>query len=373
MSDSTKDVVIVGGGIAGIATAYYLGKQGVRSLVIERDAVGSHASGFAYGGLGALDGTGVHAPTQAIATASMRLHRDLAISLPEETGINTEFRNRPAITLCFTNEEARSAKANLILREKQPEYDCRWLERDELLTMEPRISPDAIGAAYAEGTADLEPYRFILAMAQAAEGLGATIQHGTVTGLSRHGDRVTGVVLGGENEIACDNVVIAMGPWTGSSSGWLGVPIDIKPLKGQILRLRAPGAPYHCSVGWEGNYATTKPDGLVWAGTTEEKVGFDEQTTVDARDRIMAELLRMLPVLADAHLVQQPACLRPVTADRLMVLGRAPGLEGVYLASGGERSGISWGPGMGLITASLVTTGESPLPIDAFDAARFSV
>ena len=236
--------------------------------------------------------------------------------------------------------------------------------------MEPRISPDAIGAAYAEGTVDLEPYRFILAMAQAAEGLGTTIRHGTVTGIKKQGDRVTGVLLGDE-EISCDAVVIAMGPWSGFASEWLGIPIDVTPLKGQILRLRAPGAPYRYSVGWDGHYATTKPDGLVWAGTTEEKVGFDEQTTVSARDRIMGELLRMLPSLADAQLVQQTACLRPVASDKLMVLGRAPGWEGVYLATGGARSGIILGPAIGQITAGLVTTGESPLPIEAFDAARF--
>jgi glycine oxidase len=371
MSDSTTDVVIVGGGLAGIATAYYLGKHGIRSLVIERDAVGSHASGFAYGGLGALDGVTVYAPTQVIATESMRLHKDLAVSLPEETGINTEFRDRPGIALCFTDEEAQTAKANLALREKQPEYQCRWLDRDELLAMEPRVSPDAIGAAYAEGTVDLEPYRFILAMTQAAEGLGATIRHGTVSGLRRQGQRVTGVIIGDE-EIGCDSVVIAMGPWSGFASEWLGVPINVTPLKGQILRLRAPGAPYRYSVGWGGHYATTKPDGLVWAGTTEEEVGFDEQTTVAARDRIMAELLRMLPSLADARLVQQTACLRPVASDKLMVLGRAPGWDGVYLATGGARSGIILGPAMGLITAGLITAGESPLPIDAFDAARFS-
>jgi glycine oxidase len=371
MSESTADVVIVGGGLAGIATAYYLGKQGVHSTVIERDAVGSHASGFAYGGLGALDGIEVHGPTQAIATASMRLHRDLAVSLPEDTGINTEFRERPGIALCYTDDEVRTAKANLVLREKQPEYECSWLGRDELLAMEPRISPDAIGAAYAEGTVDLEPYRFILAMAQAAEGLGTTIRHGTVTGIKRQGGRVTGVVLGDE-EISCDAVVIAMGPWSGFASKWLDIPIDVTPLKGQILRLRAPGAPYRYSVGWDGHYATTKPDGLVWAGTTEEEVGFDEQTTVPARDMIMGELLRMLPSLADASLVQQTACLRPVASDKLMVLGRAPGWEGIYLATGGARSGIILGPAIGQITAGLVATGESPLPIDAFDAARFA-
>jgi glycine/D-amino acid oxidase-like deaminating enzyme len=145
----------------------------------------------------------------------------------------------------------------------------------------------------------------------------------------------------------------------------------VRPLKGQILRLRAPGAPYRCSINWQGNYATTKPDGLVWAGTTEEEAGFDETPTIDARDRIMTDLLKMVPALADAQLVRQTACLRPLSSDGLLVLGKAPGWEGVYMATGAGRSGIILGPAMGRITADLVATGATDIPIETFDPGRF--
>src|SRR5437867_8971344 len=76
MAESSADIVIVGGGIAGMTTAYYLAKSGVPSVVVERDAIGSHASGFAYGGLSPLSGFGIPGSQAEIALDGMRLHRE---------------------------------------------------------------------------------------------------------------------------------------------------------------------------------------------------------------------------------------------------------------------------------------------------------
>ena len=92
MAERSGDVVIVGGGIAGMATAYYLAKAGVRSVVVERDAIGSHASGFAYGGLMPLSGFGIPGSQADIAQDGMRLHHELSKSLLEETGLDVDFR-----------------------------------------------------------------------------------------------------------------------------------------------------------------------------------------------------------------------------------------------------------------------------------------
>jgi glycine/D-amino acid oxidase-like deaminating enzyme len=147
--------------------------------------------------------------------------------------------------------------------------------------------------------------------------------------------------------LSCATAVLALGPWSAEASQWTGVPIDVRPLKGQIIRLRAAGPPIECSVGWGHNYATTKTDGLVWAGTTEEEAGFDEESTLAARDEIGAALLKMLPAMADAQVAQQTACLRPVASDGLLVLGGVPGIDGLYVATGGARKGILYGPAMG--------------------------
>ena len=371
----SAEVVVVGGGIVGVATAYLLAKAGVECVLVERDSVGSHASGFAYGGIGAVGGAGAGSgdpgPVHAVAVEGVRLHEKLAESLPEETGIDTEFRTRPSMSLLFTEEETTAAKRDLPWKQRQDKYDVRLLDRQEAISVEPRLSPRVAGAVYVEGTYDVEPYRLVLALTEAAEKLGASVRHRTVTGLRSDAGRVRGVALD-NGEIACEKVVLAMGPWGAEASAWLGVPIKVRPLKGQILRLRAPGPPFTCSIGYDGDYATTKPDGLLWAGTTEEEVGFHEQPTREARDKIMASLLRMLPSVKDVELARQTACLRPLSADRLPVLGEVPGWEGVYVATGAGRQGIALGPAMARITVDLITTGATDIPIDAFDPGRFA-
>jgi glycine oxidase len=368
---ASSDVVIVGGGIVGMTTAYYLARGGVASVVVERDAIGSHASGFAYGGLSPLSGFGIPGPLAEVAQDGMRLHRELAETVVEETGVGIDFRVRPSLALAFTEAEARRLQSALPWQREQPGYTARWLDPAEARRVEPRIAADAIGAAMIEGTADVEPYRLVLALTRASERMGVTVRHGRVTGLARAGARVTGVVLE-RGEIACSAVVLALGPWSAEAAPWLDRPIPVRPLKGQILRLQAPGPPVACSVGWGHNYATTKPDGLLWAGTTEEEAGFDEETTPAARDEIAAALVTMLPSMADAQLAHQTACLRPLAADGLLLLGRVPGLDRVYMATGAGRKGILLGPSMGRAVADLILTGSAKIALDAFAPDRFS-
>jgi glycine oxidase len=366
-----SDVVIVGGGIVGMTTAYYLARAGVASVVVERDAIGSHASGFAYGGLSPLTGFGIPGPLAEIAHDGMRLHRELAPVLGGETGIDVDFRLRSSLALAFIEADVRRLRAALPWQQRQPGYAVRWLDSAEVLGLEPRISDDTLGAALIEGGGAVEPYRLVLALTRAAERLGVVVRHGRAIGLRRDGGRITGVVL--EREVlSCAAAVLAIGPWSAEASEWIGMPIDVRPLKGQILRLQAPGPPVECSVGWGHNYATSKTDGLLWAGTTEEEAGFDEESTPAARDDIGAALLRMLPAMADAQVAQQTACLRPVTSDGLLVLGGVPGLDGVYVATGGARKGILYGPAMGHAIADLVLGRDTRIALDAFAPGRFA-
>ena len=205
------EVVIVGGGVAGIATAYYLGKAGVRSTVIEKDAIAAHASGFAYGGLGPLSGAGIPGPMAEIAQASFRLHTALSESLPEESGIDFEFRSRLSLSLAFDEVEASALRAAADWQGRQKGFGTEWLDPGGLHEVNPNISPEAVGGCLLNGMTDLEPYKFVLALAQAAEELGAEVRHGVVTGLKRNGSRVTGVVTSG-GVVHCDAAVLAAGP-----------------------------------------------------------------------------------------------------------------------------------------------------------------
>ncbi len=235
MAESSADVVIVGGGIAGMTTAYYLAKSGVPSVVVERDAIGSHASGFAYGGLSPLSGFGIPGPLAEIAQDGMQLHRELSKSLLEETGIDVDFRVRSSLALAFTEADVRRLQVALPWQQRQPGYAVRWLDIAEARRVEPRISDEMLGATLIEGGGAVEPYRLVLALTRAAERLGVMVRHGRAIGVRRAGGRTTGVVL--EREVlSCATAVLALGPWSAEASDWIGVPIDVRPLKGQILR-----------------------------------------------------------------------------------------------------------------------------------------
>ena len=185
----------------------------------------------------------------------------------------------------------------------------------------------------------MDPEALTRALARAS---GASVTRAEAIGLVRDGDRVAGVRLGDGGSVSCGTVVLAQGPWAGSATAWTGTPVDVQPLKGEILRLEASGPAVGCSIGWRGNYATTKPDGLLWVGTTEEDAGFDDGTTMAGRTAVLAKLARMLPVLETAKVVAQTACLRPMSADGHVVLGPVPDVPGVLLATGGGRKGIRY-------------------------------
>ena len=350
MSGRTAEVVIIGGGLVGAATAYFLAREGIESVVVERDGIGSHASGFSYAALGTFDEEGMDGAHFDVASHGMRLHHELAKSLLEETGINVEFRERPQLVLAFDEEEAQAArnpegweKERLSWEVDRQGYSVGWLGPEEALAIEPRISPAALGAMYTEGTCDVNAQRLTLALAEAAELRGAEIRHGTVTGVTKTGDRVGAVVVDG-TEIACERVVVAMGPWSEAASHWLGVPIRMQPWKGQILRLRLPGPPIRASVAGGDHFASTKPDGLTWVGPTFEDAGLDESTTTEG-PRPDHVLRGQEHPVAGGRPARHSYCLHtPAFGRQEAGIGRGAGPGGCICCDGRRPTRVDAGP-----------------------------
>jgi glycine/D-amino acid oxidase-like deaminating enzyme len=366
-------VSIIGGGVAGCATAYYLSKDGHDVTLFERDSLASHASGFALGGINPLI-RGVRQPEyEVFSDYSIGLHRDLVGELTGD-GPGIEHMNfvRKGSMLLVT-DEPEAEEMRRIYRRHADDYslDMRWLSPGEFSHIEARISDAVIGGLYVGEMFEVDPYRFTLSLWQAAEQFGAQMLNREVTEIAVSGDRVTGVIAGGE-VVDADVVVAAAGPWSAELLAGVGVEVPISPLKGQIVRLNAPDPPIKVSLSWDHNYATTKADGLTWIGTTEEEVGFDDRTTDEARDEIIGAAVRVLPYLEDAELVQQTACLRPMTPDRMPIIDSEPGPDGLVISTGGGRQGIALGPAFGIATAALVTGLESPVDISGFSLSRFS-
>ena len=372
MPGDSRDVVIVGGGIVGCLTGYLLAKEGLKVTLFEADSVGSHASGFAFGEMGATEGAGIPDPLLDFSIWSLQRHITLAAELKSVSGVDNQHQICNRLKLAFTPEEAADCRKDLQWQQKVKELQVDWLEPAEVVKMEPSANPDCIGASCVQGAGSVEPYRYTLAAWQSAEKLGVEIVPRRVTGLVSEGGRCLGVTYDGAR-VEAGTVVLAMGPWSGQASEWCRFQVAVEPLKGQILRLRHGGKPVKTSIHYAGSYVVTKPDGLTWTGTTEERVGFDDRPTPEARDKIMADLLTMAPSLREAELMQQTACLRPLSADGLPIVGRVPGWENLYLGTGAGRKGILWSTGMCHGLADLILDNAAQVPgMAALDPARFN-
>ena len=357
-------IVVIGGGVAGCAAAYYLAREGLPVTIVERESVAFGASGYAAGLLNPLTGTGVPGQMEALSILSYRMHVELWKELEEQSGVDIQAELVPHLELLLTEEDADGAGALMARWGSAPGFSVRRLDADEVLRIEPRVNRDVLGAVLLESPAALDSRRFTLALLEAARAHGATLVKGEVTGVGH-----SGVTLR-DGEIGCDTVVLATGPWANEASGWLGFDLPVRPLKGQIVHVAQmdPPLPKHLAGPVQ---IASKKDGLVWVCATEEHEGFDNRTTQQAREDLLDRAARMVPSIVDQPVVGQTSCLRPVAPDRLAIIGSVPGRDNVYMAAAPEKKGIMIGPAIGQAIADLVVRGETSVPIENFSLSRF--
>ncbi|PZC51103.1 MAG: glycine oxidase [Chloroflexi bacterium] len=363
-------VVIVGAGVVGGAAAHYLTLAGAKVTVVDKDPIGIHASGLALGGLGPLSGAGIPNPIGTLSIESWQLHLDLSKSLTDEY----DFKLEKSLNIIFDNQQLETIRSLLDWQKSQDGFKVEWLDKSDVLDIEPRIVSAFLGAVVTEPTGIIDTYKFNNALISEAQRNGADLVVGEVSNIQSTGSACNVSIDGGKTLI-CDKVIVAMGPWSHQASEWLGFNIPITPLKGQILRLKAEGPPIP-HISWSGadiygSYAVTKSDGLVWVGTTEEHGGFDDRPSSIGRQTIMRSVVSILPQLAQGEIIKHTACLRPLSPDGLPVLGFLPGNPKIVIASGAGRKGILLGPVMGKSAADLVLNGYTSSNISALSPDRF--
>ena len=387
MLSTTAPVVIAGGGVIGAAVARELSLRGIPALVVEAQRLASGASGRAAGLLTPPPSATWQEPLGALLRRSFQMHLQLATQLPADSGIDYDFCRYPSLRVAETEAQERALRreAQDAARDGGPE---RWLgaaaARAQLGPLAHAADAPLRGALLGAPAAQLDPARFTLALLTDAQRHGAQFRIGRVGGLTREADRLTAVRIDGR-AVPARTLVVAMGPWSARAAPWLGLPVPVEPLKGQILRLSpipggptstdpAPGRPNGASPAAAGfgdlddNYAAIKPSGLVYIGTSQERAGFDTTPTAAVRDRILAWGRRRLPLLARAQLVAHTACLRPLSADTLPILGPIPGLHGAFLATGHGRKGLLLAPVTGRLLAEWIVDGRP----HGFDPAPFA-
>ncbi len=369
----SADVVVIGGGIVGCAAAYFLSEAGAKVLIVERNALGSGASGHAPGGFGIPIYYSEPPEHARFMRQAINFLKWMAPRIAEEAGIDIQMRELPWL------EVARSQDTWGYMQEWAPKVGLKLLDGQEVLRLEPRLGPPIFGGAVQEGTGQVDSYRLTLAYAKGAEMRGAGVVIAEATGLERIGARVTGVVTS-NGTIGCDSVVLAMGAWTGQAEGWVDFPLPIGPLKGELLALK-PKDDRHWPF-WimshdeteEGQEVPTfihmRADGIVHTGVTVEPGLYDNIPTEKGLKEMMERALRLMPSIAESELVGHVGGPRPNPPDGTTVVGPIPGWEGLFTAA--TLPGIINSALIGQTIADLIYQRPVPVPIESFHPKRLA-
>lgn len=215
----------------------------------------------------------------------------------------------------------------------------------------------------------------VAALARSAEARGLVRRRETVERVLVDPGRVRGVGIAGE-ELHAGWVVIAAGAWSQALAAPLGIDVPVAPQRGQICHLRLPGID---TAGWpvigafRSHRMVSWPDGRIAVGATRETgSGFRPQTTVRGVMQVLGEALRVAPGLASASLHEVRVGLRPASPDGRPMLGAAPGIDRLLLATGHGPSGLLLGPYSGKLIADLVTAGAASADLAPFEVGRFA-
>jgi glycine oxidase len=357
-------VAIAGGGVIGCAIAYYLQTAGASVVLLERGEIGGEASSAAAGMLIAPIEDAGHRAFNNLRRASLTMYPDLLRVVQARSGIDVEYKQPGMLRTARSDESARELRK---MAKRHP--GLQWVDGRALKQVEPLLSPRVVGAAYSARDADLNPGLLTKALGAAAARSGADVREGTMlTGFTGKGPRLTGV---GTNlgDVSSDAVVIAAGPWTEPLSLRLKAPLATPPMRGQMIAYRSDAL--HHAVWGEDGYLVPKPGGLVFAGATIEDVGFRKSTTTKALNGLRRMAAGLVPDLAQAEVAQAWAGLRPGSPDGMPIIGRVPGKDNVFVATGHFRNGILLAPITGKLVADLVLTGEADRRLRPFSPGRF--
>ena len=353
MSIKEGKIVIIGGGVIGLAIARAIAKRKIcRVVLIERGRLCNEASFAAAGMLTPNVECEEYDDFYLACRESNRMFPSLAAELLNETGMDIELRRDGAIAVAKSAQEAEQASEK-IARQIRLGIPVEIISAEQAAKLEPAISPTIAGAAFypEDGQVDNRKLSKALALSARLHGV-EVIENTQVTGLLENGGRVTGI-RAGEMLIEADRVVVAAGAWTDYLLTTLNLPLlGIKPIRGQIMAYFKTALQPKRIVINSRFYAVPRNDGRLIIGATSEDVGFCKQVLPDSIEILRRSALEIFPWLNKLTVGEAVAGLRPFCSDSRPLIGEIPSAPGLLVATGHYRNGILLSPWTAEIVAN---------------------
>jgi glycine oxidase len=354
-------VAVVGGGAIGLACAWRAAQRGLRVTVVD-PAPGRGASHAAAGMLCPV--TEVHfgeEPLLALTMESARRWPAFAADLSETTGLGVGHRTDGTLAVALSDDDLQELDALRQLQESLA-LPVERLRSGECRALEPQLSPRVRGGVLVGGDHQVDNRRLVAALVVACQRAGVRFAARAVVSLDAD-----------EDVAPADHVVLAAGCW----SAGLAPELPVRPVKGQILRLRFdPSDPVltrtvRGTADGRSVYLVPRADGELVVGATAEEQGFDTTVTAGAVHELLRAATDLVPGVAELELVEARAGLRPGTPDNAPIIGPAPGDPRLVYATGHHPHGILLTPVTADAVASLLAEGALPPVVSPFAVERF--
>ena len=370
-SSGKTNVVIVGGGVIGLAAAWRLAREGASVTVIDRDKVGRSASWVAAGMLAPISEAAFDDHEYVrFARASMARFPSFLDELQRDADMPVALDARGTLVVARDRDEAEFIRRAFDYR-RSIGLPVAWLSGSEARETEPALSPRVVGAMAIPDDHQVDTRAFLTALARACALGGVELkENAPVRHIVVHNGRVTGVDTP-DGHIAADTVVLAAGAWSGSIDGIPAAAVPpVRPVKGQLVRLRhaAPFALTHV-IRSPRAYLLPKHDGSVIVGATQEEMGFDLTPTAGGISDILRHAWELVPGIYELPFEAVEVGLRPGSPDNHPIIG-ATGIAGLVAATGHFRHGILLAPATADAIANGVLRGQYA-GAEAFAPTRF--
>ncbi len=369
---NTADAVIVGGGIVGMAVAFYLAREkfGNITLVEKEPLLGAGATSKAAGGIRA------QFSSEDNIRMSM-LSEELFVRFKEDTGSDALFDQVGYLFLLKDDADVAGFKEALDIQ-KSVGLNVELLMPGDIPQYAPHVSLDGVQCAtfcHDDGLGD--PHEFLSGYDHACRKLGVAIElDAPVTGIDMSENRIT-TVHTPKGSISTPLVINCAGPYAKLIGKMVGADVKVEPVKRQIvttgeLDFVKPFFPMVVDVR-SGLYTHKESKGMLlgWADKNV-KPSFDVSIDPDYTDAILERALDLIPQLAEAEVANQWAGLYEVTPDHREIIGWEPSIEGMFHVTGFSGHGFMHAPAAGLITAEILTGKEPSVEISGFAADRFA-
>ncbi len=356
--------MIVGGGIVGCAAAYYLAQRGASVTVLEKNGVGSGASGRSGGGV----------RQSARASAEMSLaHESVALfqTLSDELGVDVEYVQRGNLRLVESVDHLRPMQVD-IARQQALGLDVSWVGQAEVCEMVPAIRRESVlGASYCPTDGHANPLKLTTGFASAARRAGARFITGCEVRHIRQTDSGETLIETSRGDFRARTVVVAAGAGTRALCLNMGFDLPLANMRYESLVTEAmpPIFPYMFGVAAADLFFRQTRHGSVHFGGGLVQQSETEVTTSENLALAAEHIVRLVPDLARANLVRTWGGLDPSTPDGVPILDYLD--ENVVVATGFCGHGFALGPVIGRHLAEWVASGERPAVLAAFRRNRF--